>query len=117
MLTLPHPMAGWASRGTIRGAAIVSEDGLLVHDALPAGSDREAVAALVLPLVEHSRQLSHAAGRGGVETVVLDLEGGPAIVTPVDHRHTLIVLAEPERDIGPLLFEIRTERTALAGAI
>ena len=116
-LSLPHPMRGWTSRSAIRGAAIVSEDGLLVHDGLPGGTDGEAVAALVMPLVEHGRQLSLAAGRGRLDTVVLELERGPAIVSPVDSKHTLIVLAEPESDIGPLLFEIRTERTALARAI
>jgi hypothetical protein len=110
-------MDGWSSRDTIRGAAIVSEDGLLIHDALPAGSDREAVAALVLPLVDHGRQLSHAAGAGNLETVVLELAAGPAIVSQVDQRHTLIVLAEPARDIGLLLHEIRTERAAVARAI
>jgi predicted regulator of Ras-like GTPase activity (Roadblock/LC7/MglB family) len=115
--SLPGPMDGWSSRSTIRGAAIVSEDGLLVHDALPVSSDREAVAALVLPLMEHGRQLSQAAGGGRLETVVLELEGGPAIVSPVDERHTLVVLAEPDRDIGGLLFEIRTDRATLAQAI
>jgi predicted regulator of Ras-like GTPase activity (Roadblock/LC7/MglB family) len=115
--SLPRPMDGWSSRDAIRGVAIVSEDGLLVHDALPAGSDREAVAALVLPLVDHGRQLSQAAGAGAIETIVLELEGGPAIVSQVDPRHTLIVLAKPARDIGLLLHEIRTERSAVARAI
>jgi uncharacterized protein len=117
MATLPHPMDRWSSRDAIRGAAIVSEDGLLVYDALPAGSDREAVAALLRPLVDNGRQLGDAAGAGRLDTLVLDLEAGPAIVSPVDERHTLVVLARPDQDIGRLLFEIRTERAAVARAI
>src|SRR5262249_62358218 len=97
--------------------AVGAEEGPPAPAPLPAGSDREAVAALVIPLVDHGRQLSHAAGTGRIETVVLELEGGPAIVSQVDQRHILIVLAEPARDIGLLLHEIRTERAAVSRAI
>lgn len=106
----------WPSRPLIQGAAIISEDGLLVHDDLAAGIDREAVAALAVAVRRHAEQLGTAVG-GTLGSVVLELTGGPAVVTGLDPRHTLIVFALAGQDIGPLLFDVREGRTALAGAV
>lgn len=107
---------GWSARDTIRGAAIVSEDGLVIHDLLPT-ADADAVAALAVTIVREARQLGDAAGDAPLRTVVLDYAGGPAVLAPIDAHHTLVVLAAPDRDIGPLLYEIRRERPALSQAV
>jgi predicted regulator of Ras-like GTPase activity (Roadblock/LC7/MglB family) len=75
------------------------------------------VAALAVNLLRDGGQLGHAGRAGELHTVVLDLENGPAIVTPVDVRHTLVIFAQPDTDIGPLLFEIRQQREAVSAAI
>lgn len=107
----------WPSRSTVRGAAVVSEDGLLIHDALGAGVDGEAVAALSVVLLREASQLGHAARGGRLGTAVFELEQGPALVTAVDDRHTLVVLAQPDRDLGPLLLDIRREKSNLRQVI
>lgn len=104
----------WPSRPSIRGAAVISEDGLLVHDHLGAGLDGEAVAALAVTLHRHAGQFGTAAAGGGLGSVVLEFDRGPAILRSLDDRHTLVVLAYPDRDLGPLLFDIRSARAALA---
>ncbi len=106
----------WSSRPLILGAAIVSEDGLLVHHDLGRHVDGEAVAALSVAVRRHAEQLGTAIG-GSLGSTVMELTGGPAVVTPLDTRHTLIVLARPDADLGPLLFDIRRSRSALAGSV
>lgn len=107
----------WPSHESIRAAAIVSEDGLLIHDALVGAIDREAVAALAVTLLRTGRQFGHAADSGEMGALVVELGGGPAVVAPLDTDHTLVVLAKPERDLGTLLFDIRRERAALSRAV
>jgi predicted regulator of Ras-like GTPase activity (Roadblock/LC7/MglB family) len=116
-MSLPSVLDAWPARSLVRGAAVVSEDGLLVHDMLAAPVDGDAVAALAVTVVRVSRQLGESQGDGALRTVVLDLEAGPAILSPIDDRHTLVVYAEPDRDIGPLLFDIRQSRDLLSQAI
>jgi len=111
------PIDRWTSRPVIRGAAVVSEDGLLVHDALPDRVDREAVAALAVTVRRHAEQLGTAAAAGNLGRIVLEFADGPAIVAVLDDRHTLVVLAAPDQDLGPLLFDIRDGRPALLRAI
>ena len=117
MPALRDIISGWTNGGSVQGAAIVSEDGLLVHDALDPGTDREAIAALAIELVRNGRQLGVAGARSRLDTLVLDLEHGPAILSPIDASHTLIVFAGAGTDIGPLLYEIRTQRAAVSAAI
>lgn len=116
-MTLRAALDLWPSSSSIRGAAVISEDGLLIHDALASGMDAEAVAALSVTLLQTGRQLATAAGGGEPGSLVLELTEGPAIVTPLDERHTLVVVAKPAQDIGPLLFDIRREKTSLAKTV
>ncbi|MEO8448869.1 MAG: roadblock/LC7 domain-containing protein [Gemmatimonadota bacterium] len=117
MPALRDLISGWTNGESVHGAAIVSEDGLLVHDALDPGTDREAIAALAIELIRNGRQLGMAGARSRLDTVVLDLEHGPAILSPLDASHTLIVFAAGDTDIGALLYEIRTQRAAVSAAI
>jgi len=116
-MSLPEVLDGWSSRPVIRAAAVVNEDGLLVHDLLDPRTDAEAIAALAVTIVRHSRQLGEAHGDPDLHTVVLDRPGGPTILSPIDERHTLVVLAAADRDIGPLLFDIRRSRDSLGRSI
>ena len=107
----------WPSRSLVRGAAVVNEDGFLVHDELGSGLDGEAIAALAVTLHRHARQLGAAADAGHLGSVVLELDRGPAILAALDDRHTLVVLARPDRDFGQLLYDIRSARADLARVI
>lgn len=116
-MTFRDTVERWSSRPSIRGAAIVSEDGLLVHSMLDPAADGEAIAALAVALLRDAQQLGSAAAGGAVGSVVLELADGPVIVTALDITHTLVVLARPDHDLGPLLFDIRTDRTRLGQAV
>jgi predicted regulator of Ras-like GTPase activity (Roadblock/LC7/MglB family) len=116
-MSLPELMEGWSNRAAVRCAAVVDEDGLLVHDMLTHGLDGEAVAALAVTAVRHLRQLGEVLGSASVRNVVVDSTAGPTILTPLDHGHTLVVIARPDLDIGPLLREIRLASPALSQAV
>lgn len=116
-MTFRQTVDRWSSRPSIRGAAIVSEDGLLIHSMLDDTIDAEAVAALAVALLRDAQQFGTAALGGLLGAVVLDLHDGPAVVAALDQTHTLVVLAHPAHDIGPLLFDIRTSRTQLGQAV
>lgn len=116
-MALPRLLESWSASPAVRGAAIVSEDGLLVHDLLPPGADADAVAALAVTVLRQARQLAEAAGGSAVRRLVVDLGDGTAALVPIDNRHTLVVLAGPGQDLGALLFEIRRSAAALSEAI
>jgi predicted regulator of Ras-like GTPase activity (Roadblock/LC7/MglB family) len=105
------------SGDAVRGAAIVGEDGLVIHDALFPGTDSDAVAALAVTTMRHAEQFGGAGSCGPLRTAVLDFDLGPAILSALTPTSTLVVLAHPDRDLGPLLFELRTRRNTLTGLL
>lgn len=117
MSGLSEMLSGWPIGETVRGAAIVGEDGLVIHDALGSGADAEAVAALAVATRRHAEQLGGAGGYGDLTTAVFEYGAGPAILSALPAGATLVVLAAPDRDIGPLLYELRTRRDTLASLL
>jgi predicted regulator of Ras-like GTPase activity (Roadblock/LC7/MglB family) len=110
-------MQGLNSRDSVRGAAIVGDDGLVIHDALTSEADAEAVAALAVTTMRHADQFGGAGRCGTLRTAVLDFGNGPAILSVLGPGAILVVLARPDRDLGPLLYEIRTRRDSLTGLL
>ncbi len=110
-------LQSFESGDVVRGAAIIGEDGLVIHDSLQPGSDTEAVAALAVTTMRHAEQFGGAGRCGPLRNAVLDFGEGPAILSALTPSATLVVLALPDRDLGPLLYELRTRRAALAGLV
>lgn len=108
---------GFDAGDSVRGAAIISEDGLVIHDALNAEADGDAVAALAVTTMRHAEQFGGAGRCGPLRTAVLDFGEGPAILTTLGASATLVILARPGRDLGPLLYEIRTNHSSLTGLL
>lgn len=110
-------MQGLSTRDAVRGAAIVGDDGLVIHDALTAEADSDAVAALAVTTMRHAEQFGGASRSGPLRMAVLDFGNGPAILTVLTPGATLVVLARPDRDLGPLLYELRNRRDTLTGLL
>lgn len=102
---------------SVRGAAIIGEDGLVIHDALGPGADADAVAALAITTLRHAEQLGGAFRSGPLQTAVFEFDEGPAILSALTPTATLVVLARPNRDLGPLLYELRIRRDTLTGLL
>ena len=108
---------GLEAGDSVRGAAIVGEDGLVIHDALTSDADAEAVAALAVATLRHAEQLGSACRSGPLTTAVFEFGGGPAILSALTPTATLVILAQPNRDLGSLLHELRTRRDSLTGLL
>lgn len=108
---------GLAARPEVTGVALVSPEGLLIDQALPARFDGEAVAALALTVLRQLHELGAAARLGNAASAVIEFQGGPAVVGAMDRGSALVVLARPDADLGDLLYLIRRYRPAVTDAL
>jgi predicted regulator of Ras-like GTPase activity (Roadblock/LC7/MglB family) len=116
MIELSELVRGLASRDGVQAVLLLSGDGLPIEHAAPsdAAFDTETVAALAATLGQHAARVGAGAGRGEIGTAVLEFAGGMLVLSRAGVGDWLAVLASGDADIGPLLFDLRQHRSALA---
>lgn len=110
-------LAAFVDRPDVLGAAIVSDEGLVVESALPASLDPEALAALAATAQRTLQALGGATGHGTPRETVVEAAGGILILERLPAGSTLLVLAAPAGDLGTLLGDLRRHAPALVALV
>jgi predicted regulator of Ras-like GTPase activity (Roadblock/LC7/MglB family) len=106
-----------AARDGVEAALVLSADGLSIEHASRGEFDPESLAAHSATLVQYANRLGLSAGRGALRTAVMECERGLLILTQLGAGDCLAILASPEADVGPLLYDLRQHRPALAALL
>jgi predicted regulator of Ras-like GTPase activity (Roadblock/LC7/MglB family) len=114
MIELGEVVHSLAARDGVSAVMLLSGDGLPIEHAARAAFDSETVAALAATLAQHAARLGHGAARGELATAVLEYADGLLVLSRAGTGDWLAVLATSDADVGPLLFDLRQHRTALA---
>ncbi|HEU4697958.1 MAG TPA: hypothetical protein VFS40_02170 [Gemmatimonadales bacterium] len=123
MSSLSDLVRGLALRDGVEAVVVASGDGLTIDQATGAAGgaaaalDVEALAALTATLVQHAARLGEAAGRGALATAVLEHERGVALVAGAGTGVWLLLLVHADTNLGPLLYDLRRHRPALAALL
>lgn len=117
MPTIRDVVRALASRDGVDAVIVLGRDGLPIDAHAANGVDSEGVAALVPSIVAACNRLGVASGRGDFGTGVVEYASGLAIVSAVAPEAILAILLRPDTNIGPLLFELRRHRSAIAGLL
>ncbi|HET8836655.1 MAG TPA: roadblock/LC7 domain-containing protein [Gemmatimonadales bacterium] len=103
-----------AARDGVEAVLLLSADGLPIEHSARTGFDSETVAALAATLAQHAARLGQGANQGELVTGVLEFASGLLILARAGVADWLAVFANPEADVGPLLYDLRQHRSALA---
>ena len=103
-----------AARDGVEAVLLLSSDGLPIEHSARTAFDSETVAALAATLAQHAARLGQGAGCGDLVTGVLEFGQGLLILARAGTDDWLAVLAGPDADVGPLLYDLRQHRSALA---
>ena len=116
MTGLAEVLRGLAARDGVQGAVLLSGEGLPIEHA-GTGFEAETVAALTATLGQYAGKLGDGAERGQLRLAVLDFARGPMVLARAGTSDWLAILARPETDIGPLLYDLRQHGPVLAGLL
>jgi predicted regulator of Ras-like GTPase activity (Roadblock/LC7/MglB family) len=117
MTELGELLRSIAGRDGVEAAFLLSSDGLPIESAPVSDVEPEAIAALSATLAQYAARLGQGAGRGEFHTGVLEFERGLLVLARAGAGDWLAVLARPDADIGPLLYDLRHHRPALAALL
>lgn len=104
-------------REGVEAAVILGRDGLLIDSQVVPGLDAEDLAARIPAIIGPADDLGAAAGRGPLNTAVLEHRDGLAVVSVLSADAVLFVLVRPEANVGQLLFELRRNREQIAALV
>ncbi len=117
MATIRDLVAAIRQRQGVDAAIVLGRDGLLIDSQAITGLSSEAVAAHVPSIVSAADDFGSAAGRGDVTTAILEYPRGLAIVSVISQDAVLLVLVQPDANIGQLLYELRRHRGHIASLV
>jgi predicted regulator of Ras-like GTPase activity (Roadblock/LC7/MglB family) len=96
---------------------VLGRDGLVIDGQAASALDVEHVAAHVPAVAAAAEALGESAGRGALTSVVIEHEGGIALLASLTPEVLLLVAARADADVAPLLYELRRSRGQLAALV
>jgi predicted regulator of Ras-like GTPase activity (Roadblock/LC7/MglB family) len=117
MAGLTEVVRGLAERNGVEAVLVLSGDGLPIEQASRGSFDPESLAALTATLVQYATRLGIGADRGALRNAVLEYERGLLVVAQIGTGDCLAILAAPDADLGPLLYDLRQHRSALTALL
>jgi predicted regulator of Ras-like GTPase activity (Roadblock/LC7/MglB family) len=117
MPSLGEVVRDLAGRNGVEGVVVLSGDGLPIEQAARGPFDAESLAALTATMVQYATRLGEGAARGTLRTAVLEYERGLLVVAQLGTGDCLAILAAPDADVGPLLYDLRQHRPALSALL
>jgi predicted regulator of Ras-like GTPase activity (Roadblock/LC7/MglB family) len=114
MTGLAEVMHALSARPGVQSAVLLSADGLSIEHTSRVPAEADTVAALAATLAQHAARLGEGTRQGALHTAVLEYAEGLFVLARVGDGDWLGILAGADADLGPLLYDLRHHRAALA---
>ena len=113
MAGLREVVRALAGRPGVTAVVVVSGDGLVIDQA-GAGLDTDTVAALVPAIISNAKRLGTSAGHGELGIGAFEFAASTAVMATMGADAILLAFCGSGADVGQLLFDLNTHRSALA---
>lgn len=104
-------------RPGVNAVLVSGFDGLLIEGDAEEGLDQQDLAARIPSFIGEAGQLGKAAHLGDCAICIVEFGAGYAVVTTLGNDAILSVFVSHSADLGPLLFDIRSQRSRLEGLV
>lgn len=104
-------------RQGVNAVLVSGRDGLLIDGASDENLDQDDLAARVPAFIDEAMQIGDATRLGPCSTCIIEFAEGYAILTTLGADSILSVLVSKSAELGPLLFDIRSQRSRLESLV
>ena len=101
----------------VEASALISNDGLVIASALPAGIDDDRVGAMSAALLSLGDRAGKELARGDIDRIMIQGEKGYVITTSAGDEAVLTVMAKPNAKLGLIFLDIKRAAVALSKLI
>lgn len=117
MATIRDLVGAIRKRDGVDAVIVLGRDGLVIDSQTGDGYTADDVAAHVPSVLTAADELGGTAALGTLATAVLEYPRGLAIISVLSSDALLLVLAQPNPNLGQLLFELRRNREHIAALV
>jgi hypothetical protein len=101
----------------LTGAALVSDDGLIIASVLKADADEDSVGGMASMLLSLGSRVGTELGLGNLEQVMIKGERGSALLVQAGEGALLLALMSSKAKLGLVFLDVKRSASELAAAI
>jgi uncharacterized protein len=101
----------------VSAAVVVGRDGFVIESAVSGKVDIEALGAMASTGLGTSEAMGNTLGKGELSQMLVELEKGPIILSPLSSDELIAIVADTTANIGRIRYELKKNKERLIAAL
>lgn len=101
----------------VTAAVVVGRDGFVIESALSGKVDIDALGAMASTGIGTSEAMGRELGKGELTQLLVELEKGPIIISPLSKDELIAIVSENSSNLGRIRYELKKNKERLVAAL
>ncbi len=101
----------------VSAAVVVGRDGFVIESAMSGKMDIDALGAMASTGIGTSEAMGKELGKGELTQMLVELDRGPIIVSPLSKEELIAIVAENSSNLGRIRYELKKNKERLVAAL
>ncbi|MCU0632087.1 MAG: roadblock/LC7 domain-containing protein [Methanolinea sp.] len=101
----------------VSATVVVGRDGFVIESAVSGKMDIDALGAMASTGMGTSEAMGKELGKGELRQMLVELERGPIIMSPLSEDELIAIVAENEANVGRIRYELKKNKERLIAAL
>lgn len=101
----------------VSAAVVVGRDGFVIESAVSGKMDIDALGAMASTGMGTSEAMGKELGKGEISQMLVELEKGPIIMSPLSPDEIIAIVADSIANVGRIRYELKKNKERLIAAL
>lgn len=101
----------------VTAAVVVGRDGFVIESAVSGKVDIDALGAMASTGMGTSEAMGNELGKGQLDQMMVELEKGPIILSPLSSDELIAIVADSVANVGRIRYELKKNKERLMAAL
>lgn len=101
----------------VTAAVIVGRDGFMIESAISGKINIEALGAMASTGISTSESIGSELGKGQLIEMLIELQNGPILLSPLSTDELIVIVAENGANIGRIRYELKRNKDRIIAAL
>lgn len=101
----------------VSAAVVVGRDGFVIESAISGKIDIDALGAMASTGMGTSEAMGTELGKGNLDQMLVELEKGPIILSPLSADELIAIVADSTANVGRIRYELKKNKERLIAAL